>query len=134
MNILFLYLYLTKYLSVMYFLYQYIIGDRKPIFLLLLLLHLLLPLTPFKNEELLYLSGQTIWHWATTENGISVAHQIPSLSLSLSAPLILVNRNRRFVVTTTLDNEIEPVAVNGLIAGIIIILVTSLGETGRETN
>lgn len=52
--------------------------------------------------------------------------------LSLSATLILVNRNRWFAVTTTLDNEIEPVVVNGLIAGIIIILGTGLEETERD--
>lgn len=126
-----MYLYLTLNISlnlcyVLFIsMYHAIVADRKPIFLLLF--HILLPLTPFKNEELLYLSGQTIchmgddWKW-----DFDRASRILSFSLSLFFSAPLVNRNRRFVVTTTLDNEIEPVAVNGLIAGIIIILGTSI--------
>jgi len=79
-----------------------------------------------QKRELLYLSAQMIWH--TTENGISVANCVLSLSLSFCFSLHfswigIVG----FAVTTTLDNEIEPVTVNGLIAGIIIILGTGLG-------
>lgn len=63
-------LYYVLFISI----YQYImqlsrIENSFSLLLFLLLLHILLALTPFKNEKLLYLSGQTIcrigddWKW-----------------------------------------------------------------------
>lgn len=80
--------FISNYISPRYVLfvsiYHAIVADRKPIFLLLLLLHPLLSLSPRSKTRNYFICLGRYGTWATTENGISVA-----LSLSVSVFLLL---------------------------------------------